>query len=57
MTVLNTGSTEKFAAGWENIFTGGKGTKTAKKSVRGKPAATSARKSTQKKSNAKKKKK
>lgn len=43
MTVLNTGSTKKFAAGWDNIFTG------KKKSATTKPAA--------KKKTAKKKKK
>lgn len=38
MTILNTGSTKKFAAGWETIFKGGK-TKTTKKKPAAKKAA------------------
>jgi hypothetical protein len=38
MTVLNTGSTKKFAAGWEGIFSGGKKKAAKKPAVKKKPA-------------------
>ena len=39
MTVLHTGSTEKFASGWETIFGRGQKSKAAKKASSVKPAA------------------
>lgn len=44
MTILNTGSTKKFAAGWENIFTGKKKAASAAKPAAKKKAATSKKK-------------
>ena len=38
MTILNTGSTKKFAAGWENIFTGKKKTAAEKPAAKKKTA-------------------
>lgn len=38
MTILNTGSTKKFAAGWEAIFKGGKSKATEKPAAKKKPA-------------------
>jgi hypothetical protein len=38
MTILNTGSTKKFAAGWETIFKGGKTKPASKPAKSSKPA-------------------
>lgn len=50
MTILNTGSTKKFATGWENIFANGKGKKKPAAATANTPTAKKAKKKLAKKS-------